>query len=114
MDRILPGYHENVSFDLGVNAYGYRNQVHLEGDQIIRQKTYDREPLADYARVQRQLTEGTRWGDMQIKGTIAMHDLPRFLKITDPAEKRKALNQYFRENPDLICNDKYRKELGVA
>ena len=108
------GYQENVTIDEGTNAYGYRTQVHYEGDFVTRQRTFDREPIRDYAKMQRDMTAGTRWGDMQIKGTILLHDVPRFLKITDPADRRRALNAYFKEHPDLICNDKYRRELGVA
>lgn len=107
------GYQENVTVDEGWSQ-GYRTQIHFEGDHVITQKTYDREPLSEYARVQRQLTEGTRWGEFQIKGTIAMHDLPGFLKCRTPAERRKWCANYFKQNPDLICNDKYRKELKVA
>lgn len=107
MDRILPGYHENVSFDLGVNEYGYRNQVRLEGDQIITQKTYDAEPLLQRAQEIREQTDGTRWGEGQFVGTLPMHEAVRILAIHDDKERQKAIRAFFQENPMLCGNSKY-------
>lgn len=107
MDRILPGYHENVSFNLGENVYGYRTKVSLEGDQIITHKQYDAQPLLDRAQQIREQTEGTRWGEGQFVGTLPMHEAVRILAIRGDKERQKAIRAFFQENPMLCGNSKY-------
>ena len=45
----------NVTLDEGVNAYGIRRQIILEGDHAVTKLTYDAEPLIEEA-------HGARYG----------------------------------------------------
>lgn len=101
------GYQENVTVDEGVNRYGYRTQMHFEGDYMIRQRTYDAEPLLQRAQQIREQTDGTRWGEGQFVGTLPMHEAVRILAIHDDKERQKAIRLFFQENPMLCGNSKY-------
>lgn len=105
------GFTENVSIDEGVGPTGIRTQIHLEGDEIILQKTFDAEPILKEAELARQQTAGQRWGEGRIVGTIDPVSYGRIIQIKDRAERDKAILDYFRERPQFIKFDGYYKTL---
>lgn len=88
---------------------GIRTRVHFEDGHIVYQKTFDAQPYLEHAAQLREATQGQRWGDGKIIGTIppAFHGQLQLIK--DPKERTKALMEFFRENPDFTCFDKALK-----
>lgn len=105
----MRGYSENVTVDEGVDELGIRKQMHFEGDSLIVQKTYDAQPLLDYAEQARQATAGQNWGKGKLVGTIPMVEYAKFLAIKDNAERAKAIKAYLRENSRFVMFDRYLK-----
>ena len=103
------GYAENVTVDEGVSAFGVRKQVHFEGDSVIVQKTYDAAPHLEHARIARESTEGKRWGEGKLIGHIPPVEYARISVIRDPAERRKAIMTFLRENPAFVMFDRALK-----
>lgn len=106
------GFTESVTIDEGVNENGVRNQFHFEADGgLVLQKTFDAEPLLKEAESARQQTQGKRWGEGRIVGTIDPVAYGRISKIRDRKERDKAILDYFRERPALVKFDGYYKTL---
>ncbi len=106
------GYTESVTIDEGVNEYGVRTQFHFESDGgLVLQKTFDAEPILREAAQARQQTEGKRWGEGRIVGTIDPVSYARISQIKDRAERDKAILDYFRERPAFVKFDGYYKTL---
>lgn len=103
------GFTENVTIDEGVNSVGVRKQVHLEGDSVIVQKTYDATPHLEHARIARESTEGQRWGEGKFIGHIPPVEYARITAIRDPAERKKAIMTFLRSNPALVMFDRALK-----
>lgn len=100
----------NVSIDEGVNAYGIRKQVHLEGDQIVTQLTYDAEPLLEAAEAERKATAGERWGEMRKIGVIPMAVLTQINETYKGEVERKAqILLWLKNNPRLVTFEKFLK-----
>ena len=110
------GFTESVTVDEGVNDQGVRTQFHFEADGgLVLQKTFDAEPILREAEIARQSTEGKRWGEGRIVGTIDPVSYSRIAKIKDRAERDKAILEYFRERPAFVKFDGYYKTLfGVG
>ena len=51
---------------------GITSTVHEDETRTVIQKTYDAEPLLEYAKGLREATEGQRWGEGRIVGTVPM------------------------------------------
>lgn len=105
------GFTENTTIDEGVGPTGVRTQIHLQGDEIILQKTFDAEPLLKEAEHARQSTAGKGWGEGRIVGTIDPVSYGRISQIKDRQERDKAILEYFRERPALVKFDGYYKTL---
>ncbi|MBA3773825.1 MAG: hypothetical protein H0X13_15445 [Ramlibacter sp.] len=96
--------------DDGVSPYGTRTKIHIATDTVIEQKTFDAEPLLQYAEQARQATDGQRWGEGRLVGTIPMAIYAhQFLNIRDNAERQKAIKAWLRENSKFVMFDKYLK-----
>lgn len=100
----------NVTIDEGVNAYGIRRQIILEGDQAVSKLTYDAAPLLEEAHQRRIASAGDRWGDGHHVGTIPMAELAKIMETYGSAEERKhAILCWLRDNPKLVTFDKFLK-----
>lgn len=100
---------ESFSVDRGIDGYGNRHTVHIDNDQIVRQTTFDAEPLLKQAHAERVATQGQRWGEgVGTKvGSIPMAVYAQYLKL--PSEERqKFLLNWLRENPAFITFDKFK------
>lgn len=90
---------------------GIATTVHQEDDQskTIIQKTYDAEPLLQYAKTMREATAGKTWGEGRIIGTVPLAVVAEFQRkgITG-RELAKELTAWVRANPALICFDKFK------
>lgn len=81
---------------------GIRTRVHFEDGAIIHQKTFDAEPYLIDAKNAREQTEGKRWGDGKIIGTLPPAFHAQIRQIRDPDERDKAIMAFFRENPAFV------------
>jgi len=100
----------NVTVDEGVNEYGIRRQIILEGDQAVTKLTYDASPLLEAAREERTATAGERWGDMRKIGVIPMAELTRINDTYKSELERKAqILLWLKANPYMVTFDKFLK-----
>lgn len=98
----------NVTLDEGVNEYGIRRQIILEGDQAVTKLTYDAAPLLEEAHARRIHTAGDRWGDSHHVGFIPMAELARINETYKSAEERKhQILSWLRDNPKMVTFDKF-------
>lgn len=100
----------NVTIDEGVNAYGIRREIILEGDQAVSKLTYDAEPLLEAASAERKATAGERWGEMRKIGVIPMAELTRINETYRSEVERKAqILLWLKANPYMVTFDKFLK-----
>lgn len=100
----------DYTIDEGFNPQtGVHTKVHFEDGAIIHQKTYDAQPLLDYAKQAREATDGQRWGDGKMIGTLPPAVYGQICQIADPAERDKAIMAYFRENTAFVMFDRALK-----
>ena len=100
----------NVTIDEGVNSFGVRRQVTLEGDQAITKLTYDAEPLLKLAAAARVATAGDRWGEGHFIGIVPMAELTRINDTYQGAEERKKqMVLWLKANPKLVTFEKFLK-----
>ena len=98
----------SVTIDEGVNAYGIRKQIILEGDQAVTKLTYDAEPLIEEAHARRTFTAGDRWGDGHHVGFIPMAELTRINETYKSSEERKhQILLWLKANPKLVTFDRF-------
>lgn len=98
----------NVTLDEGVNEYGIRRQIILEGDQAVTKLTYDAAPLLAEAAAERTATAGERWGEMRKVGVIPMAELTRINDTYKSEVERKAqIFLWLRANPYMVTFDKF-------
>jgi hypothetical protein len=98
------------TIDEGFNPQtGIRTKVHFEDGEMIVQKTFDAQPLLDYAKSAREATEGQRWGDGRVIGTLPPAVFGRISLIKDPDERDREIMRFFRENPAFVTFEKVLK-----
>lgn len=102
------GFTENVVVDEGFDRNtGIHTTLSFEGQDVIAKKSYDAAPLLEYAERARQSTEGKRWGDGRLIGTIPLVDYYRIRSAnSDPKERKKAIMAYLRTNTRLQMFEK--------
>lgn len=86
---------------------GITSTVHEDETRTVIQKTYDAEPLLEYAKGMREATEGQRWGEGRIVGTVPMAVCAQFMR-QDGRLDAKRLTEWIRANPAMICFDKFK------
>jgi hypothetical protein len=96
--------HEGTS-----QATGVTTRTHFEDDAIVIQKTFDAEPHLQYAKAAREATEGQRWGEGKLVGTIPPAFHAQILLIRDPQERKRAVQRFFKENPAFVMFERYGK-----
>lgn len=98
----------NVTIDEGVNEYGIRREIILEGDQAVTKLTYDAAPLLEAAKAERNATAGERWGEMRKIGVIPMAVLSHINETYKGEVERKAqILLWLKENPAMVTFDKF-------
>lgn len=98
-----------VVIDEGLSPYGTRTRLHIATDTIIKQTTYDAEPILARAKAMREATEGQRWGEGKIVGQIPMAVYSQLIGIKDKQERRKKLREWLQANPAFVTFDRYLK-----
>lgn len=88
---------------------GIETKTHFQDGDIVIQKTFDAQPHLEYARLAREATEGQRWGEGKMVGTIPPAFHAELLTIRDPDERKRRVRQFFKENPKFVMFDKYLK-----
>lgn len=97
--------HEGTSQNTGVTT-----KTHFDGDEaIVIQKSFDAEPHLEYARRAREATEGQRWGEGKLVGHIPPAFYAEILMVRDPDERKRRVQQFFKENPAFVMFDRYGK-----
>lgn len=100
----------NITIDEGVNHAGIRRQIHLEGDQIVTQQTYDAQPMLDAAKEARRLSAGDRWGDGHFIGVVPNAVLAQINDTYQGSEERKKqMVLWLKANPAFVTFDKFLK-----
>ena len=100
----------SVTLDEGVNAFGIRREITLEGDQAVTKLTYDAEPLLERAATLRSLTAGDSWGNGHFVGIVPMAEVTRINEMYQGAEERKRqMLLWLKANPKLVTFDKFLK-----
>lgn len=100
----------NVEIDEGVDHYGVRHKLILEGDQAVRVQSFDASQMIEAAKAERAATAGASWGDGRKIGTIPMPILNQINDRFKTAEERKvAIVCWLRENPSFVTFDKFLK-----
>lgn len=89
------------------DAYGITSSVSFENEQIVTCQSFDAEPDLEQAAVIRQQQEGKRWGDRRHVGVLPMAFVAKIMAIPDKDDRRKAVKQFFRENPAFCTFGRY-------
>jgi hypothetical protein len=86
---------------------GIKTTVHADESRVVLQKTEDVEPHLLYAKGLREATEGQRWGEGRVVGTVPLSVCSQFMR-QDGRLDAKRLTAWIRENPQFICFDRFR------
>jgi len=98
---------ESFELDEGYDPYGTHTAVKFEGDQAVKIRTFDAEPLLAQAHAERTATAGQRWGEMRKVGTIPMAIYAKALEIKEQTERTKFIRTWLQQNPALVSFDRY-------
>jgi hypothetical protein len=91
-------------------ATGITTRTHFADGEIVIEKAFDAQPYVEYAKQAREATEGQRWGEGKIVGTIPPAFYAQVLLIKDPQERKKAVRKFFQENPAFVTYSPYLKK----
>ena len=100
---------DNQTWDMGVSRTGTQRLIHIQDGEIITEKRFDAEPLADDCEQSRIATAGEGWGEMRRVGSIRIDDLMALLELYDGNIPWSAYQAYFHANPQNIRFDKALK-----
>lgn len=90
---------------------GIEVKTHFDGGEaIVIQKTFDAEPHLEYAKQAREATEGQRWGEGKLVGHIPPAFHAEIMMIRDPQERKRRVQQFFRDNPAFVMYEPYLKD----
>lgn len=91
------------------NETGIITKLHdVGGKHKIVEKTYDAQPILDYAAEQRAITDGEKWGDMRKIGVIPMAEYAKMISGDRQAAKEQ-LNAFLKKNPKFVTFNKFLK-----
>jgi hypothetical protein len=100
---------ESFKVDEGTDAYGVNTQVIFEGNQIVKKRSFDANPILEACKAERLATEGQRWGEMRKVGTIPMAKYVEFMAIPDQNERKKKVKSWLLQNEGFITFEKYAR-----
>jgi hypothetical protein len=100
----------SVEIDEGVDEYGIRHKLILEGDQAVRVQSFDASAMLEECKAERNATSGERWGDGRKIGTIPRAVYMDIVSKYKSADERKvAMVCWLRENTAFVTFDKFLK-----
>lgn len=100
----------SVTIDEGVNDFGVRREIILEGDQAVTKLSYNAGPMIEHAAELRALTAGDRWGEGHFVGIVPMAEVTRINETYQGAEERKRqMVLWLKANPKLVTFEKFLK-----
>lgn len=100
---------ESFELDEGYDAAGVRTLIKFEGDQAVKVRSYDAEPLIEQCKAERIASAGMNWGEGRKVGSIPPHVYATFLQIKDQRERTKLIQNFLRINTDFVTFDRYLK-----
>jgi len=98
----------NQTWDMGTGPSGTQGLIHIEDGQIITEKWYDAEPLADDCHENRAFNQGANWGEGQVVGSMPPHIFQKML-MDGTAFDQAAVMRFFRSNPQFVRFEKVLK-----
>lgn len=101
------GLSESFKLDEGFNRQGIHTELIFQGDEVIKNQTYDAQPFLEAARAERAATAGQRWGEMRKVGTIPPLVHAQALTIRDQKERSAYLLNWLKSNPLMVSFDKF-------
>ncbi len=100
---------ESFELDEGYDASGVRTLVKFEGDQAVKVRSYDAEPLIEQCKAERIASAGMNWGEGRKVGSIPPHVYATFLQIKDQRERTKLIKNFLNINTHFVTFDRYLK-----
>ena len=100
---------ESFELDEGYDAAGVRTLIKFEGDQAVKVRSYDAEPLIEQCKAERIASAGMNWGEGRKVGSIPPHVYATFLQIKDQRERTKLIKNFLNINTDFVTFDRYLK-----
>lgn len=106
----MRGLSESFKLDEGYNRHGIHTELIFQGDEVVQKQTFDASPILEAAKAERIATAGDRWGEMRKVGTIPIAIYNRIVATyPNQEERRQAVLQYLKANPDFVTFDKFLK-----
>ena len=100
---------ESFELDEGYDASGVRTLVKFEGNQAVKVRSYDAEPLIEQCKAERIASAGMNWGEGRKVGSIPPHVYATFLQIKDQRERTKLIKNFLNINTHFVTFDRYLK-----
>lgn len=92
------------------NAYGITTTMKQEGEFLLKQQSFDAEPILESVRQLREAQEGKRWGEGRLVGQIPMaYYQKHIVGIKDSKERTAAVKKFFADHPQFVAYDRYIK-----
>lgn len=88
---------------------GIETRVHQGDGKTVIEKTYDAQPFLEHAANMRAATEGQRWGEGRVVGTVPPAVVSMFLR-QDGRLDAKRCAAWLKENPHMIWFDRFRQQ----
>lgn len=89
---------------------GIVTTVHFRGDTIVVQRSQDMQEALAYVARRREELEGLPWGTGREVGYIPELFYSKIALIRDPDERKRAVKQFFIDNPAFLYFDKYTRQ----
>mgnify|MGYP000555911165 FL=1 len=100
---------ESFELDEGYDAAGVRTIIKFEGNQAVKVRSYDAEPLIEQCKAERIASAGMNWGEGRKVGSIPPHVYATFLQIKDQRERTKLIKNFLNINTHFVTFDRYLK-----
>lgn len=100
---------ESFELDEGYDACGVRTTIKFEGDQAVKVRSYDAEPLMEQCKAERIASSGMSWGEGRKVGSLPPHVYAQFLMVRDQRERTRLIQNFLRINTNFVTFDRYLK-----
>lgn len=91
----------NQTWDMGTGRSGVQSLVHFEDNKIITEKWFDAEPLADDCHESRVASQGARWGEGRVMGSMPPAIFNQMIRDGTAFDER-AVMAFFMANPQYV------------
>lgn len=88
---------------------GMRRILHFRGDTLVVENWQDMEPVLAWVQQMRERNEGKSWGEGKEVGHIPDLFYQKIRMIRDPAERSKAVREFFQTYPAFCAYAPYLK-----